>query len=140
MGVVRIMKLYEKMIEKKLSRVIIVADAQSEMSRIEVYEMLLKLFNNLTENRYRLYCDFAHDYYELDLKNIVGTMSKINEISEKIKDKDIVMVSGGINTEMLNYYPKVEQYLNFMAKSAGKYVNVQLYIEPIYELLFKQGT
>ena len=134
------MKLYEKMIEKKLSRVIIVADAQSEMSRIEVYEMLLKLFNNLTENRYKLYCDFAHDYYELDLKNIVGTMDKINKISEKLKDKDIVMVSGAINIEMLNYYPKVDQYLNFMAKSAGKYVNAQPYIEPIYELLFKHGT
>ena len=140
MEVLRKMKLYEKMIEKKLSRVIIVADAQSEMSRIEVYEMLLKLFNNLTDNKYRLYCDFVHDYYELDLRNIVGTMDKINEISEKIKDKDIVMVSGGINVEMLNYYPKVEQYLNFMAKSAGKYVNAQPYIEPIYELLFKQGT
>ena len=128
------MKLIEKIVEKKVSPVIIVADASSEADSISTYSIFINLFNNITNGKYKLYCDFKNNYYQIDLKNISDTLIKIHEITEKLQDKSFVLVSGGIKRELWNYYEKVEPYFEFMARSAGKFVDISPYIEPIYKL------
>ena len=132
------MKMIEKLVERKVSHVIIVADANSVMDSIDTYSIFINIVNGITNYKYKLYCDFKNDYYEINLKNISDTLIKIDQITEKLKDKSLILVSGGIKNELWNYYEKVEPYFNLMARSAGKFVDISPYIEPIYKL-YKQN-
>ena len=135
----RKMKMIGKLVERKVSPIIIVADANSLADSIDTYSIFINLINNITNGKHKLYCDFKKDYYEIDLKNISDTLIKISQITEKLKDKNFILVSGGIKTELWNNYERVEPYFDLMARSAGKFVDISPYIEPIYKL-FRVGT
>lgn len=125
------MKMIEKVIERNVSSVIIIADKNSNTDKIETYISFIDLFNNLSNKKHRLYCDFKKDYYEIDLKNISDTLIKLDEITGKINNRAFVLVNKNFNEEMKKYYERVEPYFKFMARSVGKYVDISPYIESL---------
>ena len=128
------MKISDKIKERRESKIIIVVDKDSQYDSIEAYTLLTKLINSISDFKYKLTCDFNKDYYRIDLTNIPDTMTKIKEINEKLLDKNLILVNGGIRNEIWTYYEKVEPYFELMARSAGKFINVSPYIEMIVQL------
>ena len=127
--------MIEKVIEKNVSQVIIIADKNSESNKMETYITFIDLFNNLSNKKHKLYCDFKKDYYEIDLQNVSDTLIKLDQITEKLNSKSFVLVSKKFNMEINKYYDRVEPYFKFMARAAGKYVDISPYIESLYILI-----
>ena len=121
---------------RKSTPVIIIADKNNEKDSKEVYQTFIELFNNITKGEHKFTIDFNKDYYVVDINNINETMTIIDDVTERIKDRNIILVSGGIRREILNYYEWAEPYFNFLARAAGKFVNISSYVDVVYDLLF----
>lgn len=119
---------------RRMTPAIIIADKNSEMDKIDTYITFIKLFNNISNGKHQLSVNWNKDFYEVDINNVPETMRQIEEITERIKQESVVLVSGGIRNEIFNYYEWAEPYFNFLARSAGKFINISSYIEPIFRL------
>ncbi len=128
--------ILEKIKARKNTPVIIIADKNNEKDSKEVYQTFIELFNNITKGEHKFSVNFEKDYYVVDINNVNETMNTIDDISERIKDRNIILISGGIRREILNYYQWAEPYFNFLARAAGKFVNISHFVDVVYDLLF----